>query len=363
MRCDVRARRAGGEEFPAEVTVARTPHGGDDLYTLILRDVSERHRAEEDVRRLNAALDQRLRAGIDMVADLGATLDPSQVLGRLLLRAASAVHADRGTLLRIDPLRLIVENSHELHHVRRYDRRTRLVDQPLLRTALEERQPIIASPFTPRLLPAACRAWGGVPRHVAVLPLGTSDAVNAILLLAREGDEAFVEEDLDMLRLIGSVAVVALRNAELFRQAEESSRSKSEFLNLAAHELRTPLSVVRGYASMLNDGSLGEVPGAWSRPLEVMDVKLRELNALVDDLLTAARADAGEVGAVQHHPAEDGRTLLGDPAQQQQRAVDRMPGEPGISVHFLSARHQLGEEPDAGRLHERHRAAGRHHAP
>ena len=297
-RREVRGRRRDGSEFPAEISIARAVDGDRMVSTVILRDITERRLAEESVRRLNAALDERLRTGIDMVADLAATLDPREVLGRLLIRAGSAVRADRGTLLRIDADRHVVTDSYELASSGRFDRRTRLSAQPLLERALHERRPVIVSPFAAAMLPAVDRLWGGGVRHLAMVPLVVGDKVAALLLLGRDGPEPFSTDDVDMLQMIGSVAVVALRNAELFLQAEESSRSKSDFLNLAAHELRTPLSVIRGYASMLYDGSLGDGPPMWRRPLEVLDAKLTELNNLVDDLLTAARTDAGRLDAV-----------------------------------------------------------------
>jgi two-component system, sensor histidine kinase len=82
---------------------------------------------------------------------------------------------------------------------------------------------------------------------------------------------------------------------ELLAQAQESSRAKSEFLNMAAHELRTPLAVIVGYLSMLHDGTFGEVTDDWSRVLQILIQKGEELNNIVDGLLTAARIEAGTV--------------------------------------------------------------------
>jgi signal transduction histidine kinase len=90
---------------------------------------------------------------------------------------------------------------------------------------------------------------------------------------------------------------IAERNAQLLEEAQEASRSKSAFLNMAAHELRTPLSVLRGYISMLLDGSLGELLPAWRVPVETINWKAEELNELVNDLLFAARVDAGSIPA------------------------------------------------------------------
>jgi len=103
----------------------------------------------------------------------------------------------------------------------------------------------------------------------------------------------------DILRAKVSVFVDLFELTEgqkrLFEEAQEASRAKSEFLNLAAHELRTPLSVVAGYASMLADGSLGDVPESWRRPLDILNGKAAELNRLVDELLLAARIETGKV--------------------------------------------------------------------
>jgi two-component system, sensor histidine kinase len=81
----------------------------------------------------------------------------------------------------------------------------------------------------------------------------------------------------------------------LLAQAQESSRAKSEFLNMAAHELRTPLAVIVGYLSMLHDGTFGDVHDDWSRVLQILSQKGDELNTIIDGLLTAARIEAGTV--------------------------------------------------------------------
>ncbi len=81
----------------------------------------------------------------------------------------------------------------------------------------------------------------------------------------------------------------------LYVQAQEASRAKGEFLNMAAHELRTPLSVVRGYLSMLLEGVFEPLPDAPRHALEIMEAKATELNAIVDSLLTAARIDEARV--------------------------------------------------------------------
>ncbi len=102
---------------------------------------------------------------------------------------------------------------------------------------------------------------------------------------------------------------------ELYAAAQESSRSKSEFLNMAAHELRTPLSVVAGYLALLAEGSLGAPPPTWQMPLEMLNSKTSELNRIVDDLLLASRMDVG---------ALSGRTVIFDLRDAVRSAIKRV---------------------------------------
>ncbi|HEV2012295.1 MAG TPA: HAMP domain-containing sensor histidine kinase [Candidatus Dormibacteraeota bacterium] len=105
----------------------------------------------------------------------------------------------------------------------------------------------------------------------------------------------------------------------LFAEAQEASKSKSAFLSMAAHELRTPLSVITGYLSMLQDGSIP--PDKAERPLRVLMGKATELNSIVDDLLTAARIEGGTVPT-------DTKTL--DLRQMARQAIGRAEARAGL---------------------------------
>src|SRR5258708_16665792 len=58
--------------------------------------------------------------------------------------------------------------------------------------------------------------------------------------------------------------------SRLYLAAQATSEAKSAFLNMAGHELRTPLSVVSGSLSILSEGSLGPAPQGCSRPLPTL---------------------------------------------------------------------------------------------
>ena len=69
-------------------------------------------------------------------------------------------------------------------------------------------------------------------------------------------------------------------------------RVKSQFLNVASHELRGPLGVVSGYVSMVRDGSFGELSTVdMRRVAPVIDQKVGEMNTLVNEMLDTARLE------------------------------------------------------------------------
>jgi HAMP domain-containing protein/signal transduction histidine kinase len=143
------------------------------------------------------------------------------------------------------------------------------------------------------------------PASIVVLPVIFEGRVKAVIELASV--QAFGPTHLDFLdQLTEGIGVVLntieanMRTEELLKQsqilfaeAQEASKSKSAFLSMAAHELRTPLSVITGYLSMLQDGSISADRA--ERPLRVLMGKATELNSIVDDLLTAARIEGGTV--------------------------------------------------------------------
>jgi signal transduction histidine kinase/putative methionine-R-sulfoxide reductase with GAF domain len=239
---------------------------------------------------------ERLQTGIEVAVELAASLDLPEITRRVLRRAVTAVQAGRGNLMRVDGEFTVLEDSYDVLGLPdSVGYRQPIDEQPLMQRAIATRLPVAGGAFDPSRLPSPLRESLADVRHTATIPMLLNDQVTAILVLCRRTERPFGPGDLAILQLIGNQAVLALRNARLFVQAQEASRAKSDFLNLAAHELRTPLSVISGYLSMFLDGSLGSIPETWKQPLATLSDKAAELAQLVDDLLLAARLEAGPV--------------------------------------------------------------------
>jgi signal transduction histidine kinase len=113
--------------------------------------------------------------------------------------------------------------------------------------------------------------------------------------------------------------------SRLYASAQLGSETKTRFLHMAAHELRTPITVVTGYLSMLTEGSLGDVPDRWRNPLEILLAKARELNGIVADLLEASRIEANAVP--RSHDQIDLRAVVHDATERARPRAALLHGE------------------------------------
>lgn len=70
-------------------------------------------------------------------------------------------------------------------------------------------------------------------------------------------------------------------------------RTAQEFVDHVSHEFRTPLSIIKEYASLVRDGIVGDVNGEQWRLLNVIDDRSDDLNTMVDDMLDISKLKAG----------------------------------------------------------------------
>jgi signal transduction histidine kinase/DNA-binding response OmpR family regulator len=136
---------------------------------------------------------------------------------------------------------------------------------------------------------------GGVTgrlRAAAVLPLrARGRSLGALTLAQGASGRRFSAADLALAEDLAGRAAVALDNARLFHQLQESARQKDEFLAMLAHELRNPLAPVRNAVQLLRMPQTGAAEQRWAR--DVIDRQVRHMVRLVDDLLDVSRLTHG----------------------------------------------------------------------
>src|SRR3989344_4732640 len=105
--------------------------------------------------------------------------------------------------------------------------------------------------------------------------------------------------------LIKSVGLEVKRKEELQKisdslavaneRLKELDNAKSEFISIASHQLRTPLTAIKGYVSLILEGSYGKVPAQIQDVLNKVYSVNDRLAHLVEDLLNVSRIEAGRI--------------------------------------------------------------------
>lgn len=72
-------------------------------------------------------------------------------------------------------------------------------------------------------------------------------------------------------------------------------KQKSEFVSIASHQLRSPLTAIRGYASLLLEGSFGTIPQKAKEPLERIDESSKLMAFAIEDYLNVSRIESGNM--------------------------------------------------------------------
>lgn len=83
--------------------------------------------------------------------------------------------------------------------------------------------------------------------------------------------------------------------ASLYKKIRQVDAMKDEFISIASHELRTPITAMRGYVAMMLDGSYGKITKNVRSGLERVMTSTKRLAGLIEDLLNVSRIEQGRV--------------------------------------------------------------------
>lgn len=145
-------------------------------------------------------------------------------------------------------------------------------------------------------LPEENRAISALYSHSVIAPMHLAGELLGTLVVARRmGRTAFGEEDLSALRHFAALAALIVGNARLLQRVRDEERNKSDFIDVAVHELRSPLTVISGYAEMLGNDLREQLSPQAADFVERISRKASEALALANSLLDVARLESREV--------------------------------------------------------------------
>jgi signal transduction histidine kinase/DNA-binding NarL/FixJ family response regulator len=292
------------------------PFGPDELSTAVARALEGRRLAQEN---------SRLRALLPihkLTSTLVATTDLDGLASQVVEVAARETGASSCSLL------LLGEDEQELTLVAARDRTGPLPPGARVKVG----QGIagwVARSGEPMTVQGGLANDGSVARFpeeaagsAVCLPLVVKGGtIGVISLLKEAGDPPFTEADNELLSILANGAAVAIDNARLFTRLQQAYGSlaeldhrKSEFISLAAHELRAPLASVITYATLMEESSDANVR---SHLRVVLDAATR-LHLLLDDMLNLRNLDTG---AAVLHPEP---VALADALEQALRSLSHL---------------------------------------
>ena len=272
-----------------------------------------------------AAADRR-RIGLDIAEAMATETDPMPVVDQLLAGVLEALKADRVTMLRLVPQGYVVERGLDRKSWPANIGKVFPLDsvvsgsRAIVREAVQQMKPVVVGGY--RVLgldDEGTQRHAGIAQSI-VMPLARAGSVDWVLIAGRRENDPFNQSDVDQLQELGVIAALLIRNARLLSESESLNRAKSNFINLAAHELGTPISVIRGYAEMLADESLGPVTRDQRNPVETIRSTSTDLAERVNQLLLASRLAAALEPAP---PQASGVDLVSAARDAVRRAGDR----------------------------------------
>jgi len=264
---DLWARRADGSEFPVDITLSPLDTKDGPQVMCVIRDVSERKRAEEALRR-QAAL---IEASHDAII-------VREVSGRILQWNAGAQEMYGWTAEEAAG-----QISHELFHT-------------LFPSSVQDLEAEIERNGR----------WDGELLHTRRDGAQITVETRHILMGKTEEQPGYILEiNRDVTARKEAQASVAALNAKLAatnkelelrnHEVERANRLKSEFLASMSHELRTPLNAIIGFSDLLAEQTAGPLSAKQQRFVNHIQQGARHLLALINDILDLSKVEAGRL--------------------------------------------------------------------
>lgn len=297
-RVELTAMRADGSEFPIELAITQIPSTDTSQFTAFIRDITERRRAEEAQRIL-----------VEAGTVLASSLDFHQTLASLVqlivprladwclidllesdgsLRQTAVAHVDpKKAQLARDLRRRYPPDPDEPHviwRVLRSGRAEYLSAIPDLALVSRDRR-------TYDLLRQL-----GTESHMVVPLIARGRTIGVISLIAGPSGRRYHADDLALAEELARRAALAIDNGRLYHEAQAAIELRDEFLSIASHELKTPLTTLLGHTQALRRRlqraqTLSERD---QRAIRVIEEQALRLNKQIATLLDVSRLQMGQ---------------------------------------------------------------------
>ena len=134
-----------------------------------------------------------------------------------------------------------------------------------------------------------------------VVPLELRPGRGAMVIVSGRLSPLFGDDELARLREYAVSITAGIDRVTLSSKIAALERAKTDFLNVASHELRGPMTVIKGYLTMLEAGALGELSPKARSVLPLLISKSDEVNWMVEQMIEASRLEEGRLALKRQH--------------------------------------------------------------
>ncbi|MEK7570508.1 MAG: GAF domain-containing sensor histidine kinase [Patescibacteria group bacterium] len=165
------------------------------------------------------------------------------------------------------------------------------------------------SPPVPALVCGAVQKLAGIKTIVSVPIFTENEVVGCIDFMIAKEPSQITKTEYDMMQAMANQTAVVYRNIELVRRLEGSNRelgeanehlkeldqAKSEFVSIASHQLRTPMTGIMGYLSMIVGGDFGKVDKELAGILQKLLDESQRMIQLINVFLDVTKIESGKL--------------------------------------------------------------------
>ena len=154
-------------------------------------------------------------------------------------------------------------------------------DRGVIARGIRSRQPSLVTDVS--LDPAYEETLPGCVAQL-IVPLFSANQVIGVIILESADEGALDLLDLDFVARLAEHASPAIVNAQLFQELTRANEARSEFVSIVAHELKNPMTSMRGYTDLLLKGVVGPVNEQQAGFLNTIFNNVTRMETLVSDL-------------------------------------------------------------------------------
>ncbi len=132
-------------------------------------------------------------------------------------------------------------------------------------------------------------------RSSLTCPLIASGKPIGFLFFSSTESHKYQDAHVGLFREIAAQLALTLEKSRLYEQVVRFNDLKNKFLGIAAHDLRSPLAVIKGYAELFEEGSLGDLAPDQKRSIQIIIQRCDKMISMIHDLLDISVIESGHL--------------------------------------------------------------------